>query len=96
MVKYSIEAIASLLKPVQTTPGQPLFGTLYQMQQAIIDVLCILSHPDYYDNGLSGYMMALRAFHLFNMAKAWLDPHDVGDYFVTPALATSGAQICVA
>ena len=45
MVKYSIEAIAFLLKPIQAIPGRPAFGTLYRTQQDIVDVLRKLHHP---------------------------------------------------
>ena len=66
MVKYSLEAIASLLKPVQPIPGRPTFGTLYVTQRTIIDYLRKIDHPNYPDDGFLGYMMSPRAFRLFN------------------------------
>ena len=96
MVKYSIEAIASLLKPIEAIPGRPTFGTLYRAQQDIVDVLRKLHHPQYPDDGFSGYMLPPRAFRLYNAALPWSNPSDVGEYFTTPALAVSDAEIRVA
>ncbi len=62
MVKYLVKTIASLLRPINVIPGRPMFGTLYQMKQTIINCLQKIVHPEYHDNGFSGYIMSPRAF----------------------------------
>ena len=95
MVKYSLEAIQALLKPVAPIPGRPMFSTLYQCQQTIIDCLRKIDHHEYPNDGFSGYMMSPCAFRLYSNLP-WIDPASPGQYFVKPALATSDGDIAVA
>jgi hypothetical protein len=91
MVKYSIDAIGALLRPIRPIHGRPTFGTLYKLNQRITECLRRVDHPNYPDDGFSGYMLDPAAFRLFNDTP-WEPPPDVGEYFSVPATAITETE----
>ena len=86
MVKYSIDAVEALLRPIHPIHGRPTFGTLYQLCQRITECLRKVDHPQYPDDGFSGYMLDTTAFRLYTN-KPWEAPIDVGEFFTVPSSA---------
>ena len=84
MVKYSVEAITALLNSIEKVQCRPYFISLYKLKHQISEKLCKVKHLIYPNDGYSGYMMDVQAFHLFNTVP-WQDPVDVGTFFKFPA-----------
>ena len=84
MVKYFVEAIKTLLNPIEEVQDWLQFSSLYKLAQKLADKLHKVDHPIYTDNGYSGYMMAIQDFRNFNTVP-WQYPVDVGNFFKFPA-----------
>ncbi len=91
-MKYSANAVKVLLKPIGSIAGRPTFSSLYQLAQSITNCLRKINHPTYPDNGFLGYMMSPEAFRLFNARMPWIDPADVGEFFVVPSLTITDME----
>ena len=83
MVKYSIDAIGALLRPIRPIHGRPTFGTLYKLNQRITECLRRVDHPNYPDDGFSGYMLDPAACRLYN-DKLWEPPPTSGSSSLSP------------
>ena len=91
MFKYSIDAVAALLRPIRPIHGRPTFGTLYKLSQRITECLRRVDHPKYPDDGFSGYMLDPATFRLFNDTP-WKPPPAIGEFFIVPATALTETE----
>ncbi len=66
MVKYSIDAVEALLRPIRPIHGRLTLRKLYQRYQRITECLRRVDHPQYPDDGFSGYILDPAAFRLYN------------------------------
>ena len=57
MVLYSLEAVNTLLSPIQKIQGRPTFSSLWHLTQAFYDALRKLDHTDHTTNVWAGYLM---------------------------------------
>ena len=83
MVKYSVDAVVTLLAPIDAIPGRPTFGTLWKLSTALYVALRKIDHPAHPDTGYAGYMMPTNSFRLYSTTP-WQDPASVGEFFTVP------------
>ncbi len=93
MAKIMIKAVQAILATVPRIDGRQTFSSLWHLAQALYKALRKLDHPDHPTDGWVGVLMAREEYALRNMTQ-WVDPEDVGQYFVMPTNAiTTGDQL---
>ena len=86
MVNYSVKLINVILLPVGQVPRQPTFRTIWQWSQEILECLGKMEHHNHTNEGCAVYMMTQEVYVLYSTTK-WMDPNDVGNYFIVPTTA---------
>eukprot|EP00978_Attheya_sp_CCMP212_P031336 scaffold118072_cov58-Attheya_sp.AAC.1 len=86
MVKYSFEAVSTLLATIPKISGRPNFSSLWHLSQSLNNALRGMAHPDYTDHGWTGYMMTIEEYALISTTP-FVPPTDVGNVYVMPNTA---------
>ena len=80
MEAYTIEAITAILVHVPAMQDLPTFQGLWDRQQILQDLLCMIKHPDHPIEGMTDKIMKPEAFALvFNIL--WKDTKRCGEFF---------------
>ena len=92
MVLYSLEAVNSLLSPIQKIQGRPTFSSLWHIAQDFYDALRKIYHAYHPTDGWAGYLMTKEEFAL-RSTTSWTGPEIVRKYFAMSTRAiTLGDQ----
>jgi hypothetical protein len=86
MVKYSFEAVSTLLASIPKINGRPNFSSLWHLSQSLNNALRGMEHPDYTDHGWTGYMLTVEEYALISTTP-FVPPTDVGNMYVMPNTA---------
>ena len=91
MAKITLEAARAILALISRIECRQTFSSLWHLAQVMYEALGRLDHPDHPTDRDGGGMT--REEYALRSTAAWVDPHDVGPYFVMPSTAiTTGDQ----